>query len=125
MSIGPITGIPWKGEVLRGGRETFDPSMIDPDRGAFFTSDPMYAAAFGEVVHRFAVTLANPLVHTEEESERTIEIDRRILISQGWDGRAILYDDGNWDVVAFHAHQIEDLGPFEGQMLVGRDYTLP
>lgn len=111
MTNPPATGVPWSGTVMRGGHAPFDPDMIDPDRGAFFTTDPMYAAAFGDVVHRFAVTLRNPLVHDERGSEGTIEIDRRILISQGWDGRAIVYDDGEWDIVALHPHQIEDLGP--------------
>lgn len=107
----PSTGRPWTGEVLRGGREPFDPWRIDEERGAFFTTDPIYAAAFGEHVNRFRISLSNPLVHSEEESQGTIEIDREVLIGMGHDGRAIVYDDGSYDVVAFHAEQIEDLGP--------------
>jgi hypothetical protein len=80
---------------------------IDPNRGMYFTTDPEYAAQYGEWVYECRVTLSNPRVYSEEESHGMMEIDRLVLIDEGYDGRIIEYADGQKDIIAFHQHQIK------------------
>jgi hypothetical protein len=103
MEDRPITGHRLEVTAYRGSDH--DEIVMDGDRGVFFSTDEAYAASYGSVVRRYVVTLENPLVVSEQESAGTIEIDRNILIEQGYDGRVIAYDDGSLDVVAFDAGQ--------------------
>jgi hypothetical protein len=94
-------------EVIAYRGSDHDEIVMDEERGLFFSTDEAYAASYGSVVRRYAVTLENPLVVSEEEAAGTIEIDRRILVERGYDGRVIAYDDGSLDVVAFHSDLFE------------------
>lgn len=105
MEDRPISGRRLEVTAYRGSDH--DEIVMDGDRGVFFSTDEAYAASYGVIVRRYAVTLDNPLVVTEEEAAGTIEIDRNILIDQGYDGRVIAYDDGSLDVVAFEVGQFE------------------
>lgn len=105
MEAHPQTGRRLEVTAYRGSDH--DQIVMDEDRGVFFSTDESYAASYGAVVRRYAVTLENPIVVTEEEAAGTIEIDRNILIAQGYDGRVIAYDDGTLDVVAFDARQFD------------------
>lgn len=86
---------------------------LDDDRGVYFSTDCSYAQQYGPVVGRYLVTLVKPLVVTGEEAEGTIEIDRTTLLARGFDGRVIVYDDGEMDVVAFSldAVVLDDIRP--------------
>ena len=106
----PRTGHPYEGIVHHGGPAIFEIDRIDPARGVYFASDESYAKAYGSHVHRCRVRLANPIVYDEAEAEGSMEIDREILLGRGHDGRIVVYDDGELDVVAFHPEQIEIVG---------------
>lgn len=93
--------------VYRGSDH--DDIKMDDDRGVFFSTDEGYAASYGSIVRSYNVILENPLVVSEAESHGTIEIDREILLAQGYDGRVVAYDDGELDVVAFGLDQIEEV----------------
>ncbi len=60
-------------------------------------------------MHRCRVRLTNPVVCDEAVANSSMEIDRLILMAKGYDGRIIIYDDGELDVIAFHAHQVDVL----------------
>jgi hypothetical protein len=92
--------------VFHGGETAFDPTHIDPARGAFFSGDVEYARGYGPVVTKCEVTLSNPLIYSEEDANGEMEIDREVLINQGYDGRVIQYDNGEIDVIAFYPNQI-------------------
>lgn len=113
MEDHPVTGRRLEVTAYRGSDH--DEIVMDEDRGVFFSTDEAYAASYGPVVRRYAVALENPLVVTEDEAVGTIEIDRNILIDQGYDGRVIAYGDGSLDVVAFEAGQFE-LDPVDRPM---------
>lgn len=93
--------------VFRGSDHDY--IRMDDDRGVFFSTDEGYAASYGSIVRSYNVILENPLVVTEEESHGTIEIDREVLLSQGYDGRVVAYNDGEMDVVAFRLDQVEEM----------------
>lgn len=103
MDDRPITGRRLEVTAFRGSDH--DEIAMDDERGVFFSTDEDYAASYGSIVRRYTVTLENPLVATEEESHGTIEIDRNVLLAQGYDGRVVAYDDGSLDVVAFDVNQ--------------------
>lgn len=107
----PRTGSPFDAIVYHGARGIFAPSRFDKSRGIFFTDDLDYAREYGKV-QRCRVKLSSPIVYSQKEAESTMEIDRVLLLSQGYDGRVIAYDDydGALDVIAFHADQVELLG---------------
>lgn len=79
--------------------------LLDEDRGIFFSTEVEYARDYGPVVGRYELTILNPVVVSEHEANGTIEIDRHVLIDQGYDGRAIVYEDGSADIVAFFVGQ--------------------
>lgn len=87
---------PWKGTP-----------RISPSRGLFFTTDKNYAKDYGDVIHEATVKLNRPAVFTEEQAQGNMTIDRNELIRQGYDGRVIKYNNGHFDVIAFHPHQVE------------------
>lgn len=109
----PMTGR--RLEVTAYHGSDHDDIVMDEDRGVFFSTDEAYAASYGAVVGRYAVTLENPIVVTEEASQGMIEIDRNVLIEQGYDGRVVAYEDGSLDVVAFEVGQFE-LDPVDRRM---------
>ncbi|NTF17064.1 hypothetical protein G6L37_01300 [Agrobacterium rubi] len=93
--------------VWRGSES--DSLIMDTDRGLYFSTDRDYAAGYGDIVRHYVVTLENPVVVSEEEALGSIEIDRNVLVSQGYDGRMILYDDGSLDVVVFDLGCVEEI----------------
>lgn len=98
-----MTGTPISLKAFRGSES--EEVHIDPLRGAYFTNDPEYARSYGPVVSEFVVTISNPVVVTEAEAAGLIEIDREILMDEGYDGRLVVYDDGGYDVICFHLEQ--------------------
>lgn len=102
----PRTGSPFEAIVYHGGRGRFH--RFDKSRGIFFTNDLEYAREYGKV-QRCRVKLSSPVVYSQKEAESTMEIDRVLLMNQGYDGRIIVYDDydGALDVIAFDANQVE------------------
>lgn len=98
------------GIVYHNSNVRFDQFKIDPQRGVYFASSPDHD--YGKYVYKCRVTLANAI---SELSESVFEIDRNILIQEGYDGRIVDYsnehvgDDEMFDVIAFYLHQIEIL----------------
>ncbi len=108
----PATGQAYDAIVHHGGRHArFRPERFDIDRGIYFATDRGYAGEWGGHVHRCRVRLTNPVVYDEAAANSTMEIDRLILMAKGYDGRIIVYDDGELDVIAFDPQQIEILDP--------------
>jgi hypothetical protein len=95
--------------VFHGSDEMFENFSIDESHGVFFASDVDYAKEYGNVVYKCVVQLKNPRIYSQLESENDMEIDRMILIDKGYDGRIVMYDNGECDVVAFYEHQIKIL----------------
>ena len=110
----PKTKEPFAMTVFRGADA--DELHLDPDRGVFFSSDDDYARNYGEVVCEYEISLQNPLVVTEEQSHGNIEIDRNVLLSEGYDGRIIAYEDGNLDVVCFELSQATFIREIENSL---------
>lgn len=100
------TGNGFDGIVHHGSDRVFHAFRVDPDRGVFFSGDVEYSRGCGENIYRCRVVLKNPRTFTETESMGDMEIDRNVLIAQGYDGRIVRYDDGAVDVIAFHPGQI-------------------
>lgn len=98
------------GIVYHNSNARFDQFKIDPKRGVYFASSPDHD--YGKYVYKCRVTLTNAI---SELSENVFEIDRNILIQEGYDGRIVDYsnehmgDDEMFDVIAFYLHQIEIL----------------
>jgi ArsR family transcriptional regulator len=108
----PASGQPFNAIVYHGGRHArFRPERFNIDRGIYFATDREYAGEWGGHVHRCRVKLTNPVVYDEAAANSTIEIDRLILMAKGYDGRIIVYNDGELDVIAFDPQQIEILDP--------------
>jgi len=82
---------------------------MNNERGIYFSTDMEYAKSYGKYLYTCRVVLKNPCINTEEEANGFIEIERPILISNGYDGRVVTYDDGEKDVIAFYLDQIEIL----------------
>lgn len=114
-----LTGKPLKVTAYRGS-ETGE-LFVDPERGVYFTTDRNYANDYGPMVAECQVSLDCPLIVSELEAQGTIELDRALLMAQGYDGRTIVYDDGSMDVIAFsldsvtmvsiHDHASKGVGP--------------
>jgi len=83
--------------------------LKSPKRGIYFTSDQEYASDYGDTIYRCHITLNNPVIYSESESHGDMEIDRDVLISKGYDGRVIVYDDGQKDIIAFYPNQVRIL----------------
>lgn len=98
------------GIVYHNSNVRFDQFRIDPKRGVYFASSPDHD--YGKYIYKCRVTLSNAI---SELSENVFEIDRNILIQEGYDGRIVDYsnehigDDEMFDVIAFYLHQIEIL----------------
>lgn len=97
---------PFTGTAYHGSRATIDSFRIDPERGAYFASEPAHALDHGPVLHVCVLNLSRPIRYTEAQANADMEIERGALISQGHDGRIVEYDDGTFDYVAFHPEQI-------------------
>jgi hypothetical protein len=97
------------GTVYHGSDERFSEFTIEPQRGVFFSGDREYAEGYGHYLYTCRVHLDHPRVFTEYEANTVMEIDRPALISAGYDGRIVRYDDGSLDVVAFYPRQISIL----------------
>lgn len=63
----------------------------------------------GEFVHSCDVKLENPVVYDESAANSTMEIDRKLLLTQGHDRRIIVYKDGEPGVVALDPRQVRVL----------------
>lgn len=95
------------GIVYHGSQKKLTSLRVDSDRGLYFSSDVAYALDYGPYVYQCRVRLARARYYSEEEANTTMEIDRNILVADGYDGRVITYPNGEMDVVAFHPEQVE------------------
>lgn len=100
----------FEGKVYHGCTGEFSPDHIDPERGCYFSGDYEYARSYGPDVYECDVTLQKPIYFSEEEAQGTMEINRPILMQQGFDGRIVTYDNGEIDVIAFIPEQIHIIG---------------
>jgi len=105
------TSKPFEGTVYHGAEEAIDAfELREPDRGMFFSGDAAYASDYGPVVHACHVRLGNAIAYDDEEAYGHMELDRNVLIAQGYDGRLVEYDNGEVDVIAFYPEQVTVLG---------------
>ena len=82
---------------------------MNPDRGVYFANEPDHD--YGRYVYRCRITLNNAITNSSLDN---FEIDRHILISQGYDGRIVDYAEETFedqtemfDYIAFYDHQID------------------
>lgn len=107
----------FSGVVYHGSDETFPAFDVDPKRGVYFSGDEAYARDYGSIIYTCRVTLEHPRVFTQEEADGNMEIDREVLIADGFDGRIVRYENGDLDVIAFYPEQIEILQQTEAESL--------
>ena len=96
----------FNGIVFHGSDKIITAFRIDPKRGTYFSGDAEYASDYGSIIYRCRVKLRHPKVVTEDEANGDIEIDRLVLMRDGYDGRIVRYDNGEIDVIAFNSNQI-------------------
>lgn len=100
----------FNGIVYHCSNERFSQFRMEPTRGVYFANEP--DSEYGKFIYRCRVQLTNCAYSS---SGSNFEIDRNILIENGFDGRIVDYEDEinegevMFDVVAFHPHQIEIL----------------
>jgi len=101
------TSKPFEGTVYHGSDELIEGFVLtDPDRGIYFSGDVSYARGYGPYVHACHVRLRNALAYTGEEAEGRMELEREVLIAEGYDGRLVEYENGEVDVIAFYTEQV-------------------
>jgi len=105
------TSKPFERTVYHGSDEPIDEFVLmEPGRGIYFSGDIGYAQGYGPYVHACHVRLRNALAYTGEEAEGRMELERDVLIAQGYDGRLVEYENGEIDVIAFYPEQVTLLG---------------
>ena len=97
---------PFIGTVFHGSPSEFKTFRMDDERGIYFSGDYDYAKGYGDFVYEAKVSLRHPIWYNEQQADSDMEISRPLLISQGYDGRIVAYDNGEMDVIAFYLEQI-------------------
>lgn len=102
-------GMPFAGTCWRGSRHADESFLLhDPKMpGIFFSSDPRYAAGFGDFVHECAIMLENP--HIARESRNDSVPSRAWLDEAGHDGLIMVFEN-DYFVVATDKAQVRPIG---------------
>lgn len=93
------------GIVYHCSNVKFDHFRMDTNRGVYFANEA--DAEYGQYIYKCHVTLLNAYY---ADSLDNFEIDRNLLIAQGYDGRIVDYAEEAgyemYDIIAFHDDQI-------------------
>lgn len=106
----PRQVVPFDGVAYHNSEERFDTFRINPERGVYFANEPDHE--YGRYTYKCRIKLQRAAVY---DSMDNMEIDRELLIQEGFDGRIVDYteengDDGAmFDYIAFYPEQIEIL----------------